>query len=117
MLTGCEKICEGWLKLHSFQCIGGGTLHACFCLVYGLQCVGKHVAWMQERWQCSVMLAFMGGMLGQGTCLKARRPALAYANVRLYGFSFIVFIRSAFWGKEMGGVLVFALCRVVCLVR
>ena len=42
------------------------------------------------------MLAFMGGMLGQGTCLKVRRPALVYANVRLYVFSFIAFVRSAF---------------------
>ena len=56
----------------------------------------------------------MGGMLGQGMRLKARRSALAYANVRLYVFSFIFFVRSAFWGKKMGGVLVFALCRVVC---
>ena len=63
------------------------------------------------------MLAFMGGMLGQGMSLNARRPALAYANVRLYVFSFIVFVCSAFGGKEMGGVLVFALCHVVCLAR
>ena len=72
---------------------------------------------MQERWQCSVMLAFMGGMLGQGTYLKACRPALAYTNVRLYAFPFIVFFLLAFWGKETGGVLMFALCRVVCFAR
>ena len=59
------------------------------------------------------MLAFIGGMLGQGTCLKVCHPALAYANVCLYVFSFIVFIHLAFWGKEIGGVVVFALCRVV----
>ena len=63
------------------------------------------------------MLAFMGGMLGQGTCLKVRRPALTYTNVRLYVFSFIFFIRSAFLGKEMGGVVGFALRHVVCLAR
>ena len=72
--------------------------------------MGKRVAWMQERWQCSVMLAFMGGMLGQRTRLKVRRLALAYANVGLYVFSFIVFIRSAFWGKKMGG------CTSVCIM-
>ena len=32
------------------------------------------------------MLASMGKMLGQGTHLKARRPALVYANVRLCFF-------------------------------
>ena len=50
------------------------------------------------------MLTFMGGMLAQGTRLKVRRPALADANVRLYVFSFIAFVRSEFLGKEMGGV-------------
>ena len=34
----------------------------------------------------NAMLDFMGGMLGQGTHLKARRPALAYANVCLHVF-------------------------------
>ena len=99
------KIRKGWLellKLRNFQCIGGGTLHAFFYLVSGLQCMGKRVAWMQERWKCSVMFAFMGGMLGQRAHLKARRPALAYANVRLYIFFFIVFIRSAIWGRKWG---------------
>ena len=38
------KTYEGWLKLRNFQCIGGGTLHAFFHLVSGLQCVGKRVA-------------------------------------------------------------------------
>ena len=42
----------------------GGGVHAFFCLVSGLQCVGKPVAWIQERWQCSAMLASMGEMLG-----------------------------------------------------
>ena len=59
----------------------------------------------------------MSGMLGQGTHLKVHRLALAYANIRLYIFSFIVSIRSIFWGKDMGVVLLFALCRVVSLVR
>ena len=40
------KICEGWLKLRSFQCIGGGTLHAFFFLVSGLHCVRKRAAWI-----------------------------------------------------------------------
>ena len=53
----------------------GGGVHAFFCLVSGLHCVGKCVAWIQYWWQCSVMLAFMGGMLGQGTRLKARQLA------------------------------------------
>ena len=95
----------------------GGGVHAFFCLVSGLQCMGKCVAWIQERWQCNVMLAFMGGMLGQGTHLQARLPALAYAKVCLNVFSFIVFICSLFFGKEMGGVVGFALCCVVCLAR
>ena len=56
-------------------------MHAFFCLVSSLLCVGKRVAWIQYQWQCSVVLAFMDGMLGQGTRLKARRLALAYANV------------------------------------
>ena len=63
------------------------------------------------------MLALMGGMLGQGTHLKLHCPALVYANVRLYVFSFIVFIRLAFWEKEMGGVVGFALCSVACMAR
>ena len=63
------------------------------------------------------MLAFMGGILVQGTRLKAHRPALAYPNVCLYVCSFIFFVDSAFWGKEMGVELVFALCCVVCLAR
>ena len=67
--------------------------------------------------QCSVMLAFMGRMLDQGMRLKARCLALAYANVHPYVFSFMLFVRSAFWGKEIGGVLVFPLCRAVCLAR
>ena len=92
-------------------------MHAFFCLVSDLQYVGKCVAWIQERWQCNVMLAFMGGMLGQVMHLKARLPVLAHANVRQFVFSFIVFIRSAFWGMDMGVVLVFALCHVVCLAR
>ena len=61
------------------------------------------------------MLAFMGGMLGKEAGLKACRPALAYANIRLYIFPFIVFVLLAFWGKDMGGVVWFALCRMVCL--
>ena len=79
--------------------------------------MGKHFAWIQERWQWNVLLALMGRMLGQGTCLKARRVALVYANVRLYICSFIVFVHSAFLGKEMGGVVGSALCRVICLAR
>ena len=63
------------------------------------------------------MLAFMGWMLGQGTHIKARRPTLAYANIRLYVFFFIIFLCSTLGGKDMGGVLLFALCRVVCLAR
>ena len=55
------------------------------------------------------MLAFMGGMLGQGMPLKARCPALAYANICLYVFSFVVFIRSAFLGRNGG-------CSGVCIV-
>ena len=39
-----------------------------------------------------VVLASMGGMSGQATCQKARRPALAKANVPLYDFSFIFFV-------------------------
>ena len=35
-----------------------------FVVVFGLQWVGKCVAWIQELWQGSVMLAFMGKMLG-----------------------------------------------------
>ena len=42
----------------------GRGVHAFFCLVSGLQCVGKCVAWIQERWQCNVMLALIGRMLG-----------------------------------------------------
>ena len=63
------------------------------------------------------MLAFMGRMLGQGMRLEARRLALAYNNIRLYVFSFIFFVRLAFWGKDMGDVVWFVLCCVVCLVR
>ena len=95
----------------------GRGVHAFYCLVSGLQYVGKRVAWIQERWQCSVVVAFMGRMLGQATHLKVHCPALAYTNIRLFVFPFIAFIRSAFWGKEMGGVLVFALCRMVCVLR
>ena len=65
--------------------------------------------------QCN--LSFNGGKLGKGMRLNARRPALACTDVCLYVFPFIVFIRLAFWGKEMGGVLVFALCHVVCFMR
>ena len=39
-----------------------------------------------------VLLASMGGMLGRATCQKARRPALAKANVPLYDFSFIFLV-------------------------
>ena len=77
----------------------------------------KRVAWIQDRWQCSVMLAFMGEMLGQAMRIKARRPTLTYANICLFVSSFMVFVCSAFCGKEMGVVLAFALCRVVCLAR
>ena len=42
----------------------GGGVHECFCVVCALQCVGKRDALIKERWQCSVLLAFMGGMLG-----------------------------------------------------
>ena len=87
----------------------GRGVHAFFCVVSSLHCVGKCVAWIQERWQCNVMLAFMGGMLGQGMPLKARRPALAYANICLYVFSFVAFIRSAFLGRNGG-------CSGVCIV-
>ena len=73
-----------------------------FCVVSGLQCVRKHVAWIQEQWQCSIMRAFMGGMLGQRTCFKARRPALVYANIRLYVFSFIGSFVQHFWGRKWG---------------
>ena len=48
------------------------------------------------------MLVFMGGMLGQGMRLKVRCLALVYANICLYIFSFITFVRSTFRGKEMG---------------
>ena len=67
------KIHEDLVKLPGFQCIGGGSVpppnelpdagpgdalkgalpglgggvHAFFCLVSGLQCVGKRVAWIQ----------------------------------------------------------------------
>ena len=64
---------------------------------------------MQERLQCIVMLAFMGGMVDQGTCLKARRLALAYANVRL-----CFFLHCFRWfnvlGEGDGG------CTGVCIV-
>ena len=132
----CVKNRKGLIKLRCFHCIGGwqctapnelpnggpgATLksalpslgegvHAFFCVVSILQCVGKHVVWIQERWQCSVMLAFMGGMLGQGTHLKARHPALVYANFCLYAFFFIVFICSAFFGEGNG------VCSGVCIV-
>ena len=95
----------------------GGGVHTFFCFVSGLQYVGKCVAWIQDRWKCDVVLALMDEMLGQGMCLKARRPALWYANVRLYVFSFIFFVRSAFGGKEIGVVVGFALCHMVCLAR
>ena len=39
-----------------------------------------------------VLLASMGGMSGQATCQKARRPALAKANFPLYDFSFIFLV-------------------------
>ena len=39
-----------------------------------------------------VLLASMGGMSGQATGQKARRPALAKANFRLYEFSFIFLV-------------------------
>ena len=103
------KTYEGWPKLCNFQCIGGGTLHAFFCLVFGLQCVGKRVAWMQERLQCNVMLAFMGGMLDQGTCLKGRRPAPVYANVCLCAFLHC-FYSFNILGEGNGG------CSGVCIV-
>ena len=95
----------------------GKGMHAFFYLISSLQCVGKRVAWIQELWQCIVMLAFMGRMLGQVMPLKVHRLALAYTNICLFVVSFIVFVRSTFLGKEMGGVLVFALCCGVCLAR
>ena len=71
----------------------GGGVHGCFCVVSCLQCVGKYDAWIKERFQRNVLLASMGGMPGQVTCQKARRLALAYANVRFYVFFFIAFVR------------------------
>ena len=88
----------------------GRGVHAFFCVVFGLQCVGKYVAWIQERWQCSVMLAFMGGMLGQGTRLKARRLTLAYTNLCLYVFFLHSFCSFSTFGEGNGG------CSGVCVV-
>ena len=77
-------------------------MHAFFCLLSGLQCVGKCVAWIQERWQYNVMLASMGRILGQATHLKARRPALAYANFCLFVSPSLFLFVQHLGGKEMG---------------
>ena len=64
------------------------------------------------------MLAFMGKMLGQGTRLKARRPALAFVNVHLCIFFLHCFHLLSILGEGNGeGVVGFALCHVVCLAR
>ena len=47
-----------------------------------------------------VLLASMGGMSGQATCQKARRPALAKANFPLYDFSFIFWFVKHFCARE-----------------
>ena len=64
---------------------------------------------MQERLQCSVMPTFMGAMPGQGTRLKAHRPALAYANVHLCFFLHCFRLFSVL-GEGNGG------CTDVCIV-
>ena len=69
----CFFIALGWRQLPNVELgdalkgaspgIGVGV-HGCLYVISGLQCVGKCDAWIKERWQHSVILASMGGMLG-----------------------------------------------------
>ena len=135
------KNCKGLLEMHSFQCIGGGSVRpppSCHTLGQAMRWKVCHLA-LAEAWMHFFVAYHVGSvwkstkvclncpvfnalgvamyypkwvarrwarrcakrMLGQGTCLKARRPAFVYANVCLYVFSFIVFIQH-FRGKTWG---------------
>ena len=69
------------------------------------------------QWAVGVLRIAMGGMLGQATRQKAHRPGLGIPPIAILNmFSFFVLVSQAFLWKEMGGLLRFAVCCMVCLV-
>ena len=74
-------------------------------------CIDKRAVVMQ----CNARLNGRGAKLGNAP--KGTSPSLGVWQHSLICLLLQCFIGEAFFGKEMGDVVGFALCRVVCLAR
>ena len=99
----------------------GRGVHGYFCVVFGWKCVKRSDGLGKER---SVVCIGAGGatppmsrqMLRQGDAPKGASPSLGVPQRSLVCLFLHCFHLLSIFGKEMGGVVGFALYRVLCLV-